>query len=318
MDAFVRCQRNHRMLTLPDIHTRMCDGLRRREAMRIGGLSALGLSLPQLIQTQSVAAKEQATSHGSFGKAKSVILFWLLGGPPQHETWDPKPDAPDNIRGEFGTIHSVVPGMSVGELMPLTAACTDRIAALRAVVTKDQAHSSSGYQMLTGVPHIPLSRENVTAKAPNLAPSWAAMARALFPDQNGLPSSIVLPRNIANDGEIVWPGQTAGVLGLKHNPWTINCDPSATDFAVPDITLPEEVASDRFLDRRRLLDSLNQARQNLDQMSGVKSFSRQSQQAFDLVLGAAGQRAFDLQKESDPGARPLWSRPFRSVDAAGS
>ena len=211
----------------------------------------------------------------------------------------PSPTLPDNIRGEFGAINSVVPGMSVGELMPLTAACTDRIAALRAVVTKDQAHSSSGYQMLTGVPHIPLSRENVTAKAPNLAPSWAAMARALFPDQNGLPSSIVLPRNIANDGEIVWPGQTAGVLGLKYNPWTINCDPSAADFAVPDITLPKEVASDRFLNRRRLLDSLNQTQRSLDQMSGVRSFSRQSQQAFDLVLGAAGQKAFELQQETD-------------------
>ena len=81
------------MLTLPDIHTRMCDGLHRREAMRIGGLSAIGLSLPQLLHARSAGAKGTALSHGSFGKAKSVILFWLLGGPPQHESWDPKPDA---------------------------------------------------------------------------------------------------------------------------------------------------------------------------------------------------------------------------------
>jgi hypothetical protein len=291
-----------------DTGTHLCDGLPRREAMRIGGLSALGLSLNQLVRPTARATETETPAlSDSFGKAKSVILFWLLGGPPQHETWDPKPEAPDNIRGEFGSIHSVVPGMDVGELMPLTAGHTDKIAALRAVVTKDQAHSSSGYQMLTGVPHIPLSRENVTGKAPNLAPSWAAMARALYPDDNGLPSSIVLPRNIANDGEIVWPGQTAGVLGRKFDPWTINCDPSSPDFAVPDISLPADVSGDRFTQRRALLSSLDNARRELDQMSDVRRFDRQSQQAFDLVLGAAAQKAFDLNAES-PETRDRYGR----------
>jgi hypothetical protein len=81
-----------------------------------------------------------------------VILFWLLGGPPQHETWDPKPDAPAAIRGEFGAIDTIVPGIRIGELMPRTALLTSQLAILRAVVTKDQAHSSSGYQMLTEYP----------------------------------------------------------------------------------------------------------------------------------------------------------------------
>ena len=213
------------MLDIPHRPTSLCDGYSRREAMRIGGLSALGLSLPQLLQRPAIAVNPEDASPG-FGKAKSVIMLWLLGGPPQHETWDPKPNAPAEIRGEFGSIDSVVPGIRVGELMPKSAMHTDKLAVLRAVVTKDQAHSSSGYQMLTGVPHAPLSQENVTSKAPNLSPSHGAIMRALQPDRDGMPSSIALPNHIANDGEILWPGQTAGVLGRKYDPWRIYCDPS--------------------------------------------------------------------------------------------
>ena len=106
-----------------------------------------------------------------------MIVIFLGGGPPQHETWDPKPEAPPEIRGGFGTIATRTPGLSVGELMPLAAPLTDRIAVLRAMVTNDNSHSSSGYQMMTGVPHVPLSAENAVAKAPNLAPHWGADGR---------------------------------------------------------------------------------------------------------------------------------------------
>ena len=170
------------MLVVPAVSTPLCTGSSRREALRVGGLSALGLSLPGLMASVARAQPNRALPSDQspgFGRAKSVILVWLLGGPPQHETWDPKPGAPREIRGEFGQIESVVPGIHVGELMPKTALHTDKLSVLRAVVTKDQAHSSSGYQMLTGVPHQPLSQENVTSKAPNLSPSHAAMMRML-------------------------------------------------------------------------------------------------------------------------------------------
>ena len=121
------------MLVIPHRPSSLCDGYSRREAMRIGGLSALGLSLPQLCQRPVAASSPEEASPG-FGKAKSVIMLWLLGGPPQHETWDPKPNAPAEIRGEFGSIDSVVPGIHVGELMPKSAMHTDKLAVLRAVV----------------------------------------------------------------------------------------------------------------------------------------------------------------------------------------
>ena len=277
--------------------TLLCDGLRRREAMRIGGLSALGLSMPQLSGRPALAGSLSDGSPG-FGRAKSVIMLWLLGGPPQHETWDPKPDAPLEIRGDYRSIESVVPGIRVGELMPRTAMHTDKLAVLRAVVTKDQAHSSSGYQMLTGVPHSPPSQENVTSKAPNLAPSHAAMVRALRPDREGLPSSVALPYHIANDGEILWPGQNAGVLGRKYDPWLMACDPSRTDFKIPDLSLPEDVSAHRFTSRRTLLSSLDQLRGNSEKVGAPGRFHQQTEQAFDLLAGKAARRAFDIQEES--------------------
>ncbi len=286
------------MLSIENQPLSLCDGIRRREAIRIGGLSALGLSLPQLMRPSAVARPLESAAPG-FGKAKSVIMLWLLGGPPQHETWDTKPEAPKEIRGDYSSIESVVPGIRVGELMPRTAMHTDKLAILRAVVTKDQAHSSSGYQMLTGVPHSPLSQENVTSKAPNLAPSHAAIMRALRPDRDGLPSSIALPYHIANDGEIIWPGQGAGILGRKYDPWLINCDPSRPDFKVPDLALPEEISAHRFTSRRDLLSQLDLARTTVDRKGAAERFQQHTEQAFDLLAGKSARRAFELDQESE-------------------
>lgn len=297
------------MLSFVDSPVALCDGRSRRQALQAGGLSALGLGLAGLQAGRAVRAAEGIPNDQSpgFGSAKSVILVWLLGGPPQHETWDPKPLAPKEVRGEFGWIDSVVPGLRVGELMPKTAMHTDKLSVLRAVVTKDQAHSSSGYQMLTGVPHQPLSQENVVSKAPNLSPAHGAIMRALRPDRDGLPSAITLPRHIANDGGILWPGQTAGVLGRQFDPWLITCDPSLPDFQIPDLSLPTEITGGRFDARRQLLTRLDAARQQLDLAAGSGRFSHHSRQAFDLLSGTAARRAFEISQESDA-ARDRYGR----------
>src|SRR5262249_40460735 len=155
----------------------------------------------------------------------------------QYESWDPKPNAPAEIRGPFQNIATRTPGLIVNELMPKTAQLTDRIAVLRGVVTNDNAHSSSGYQMFTGVPHQPMSLENATPRAPNNWPNLGAIVRALRPDAGRLPAAITLPSDIRNTGNAVWPGQDAGFLGARYHPWIIDCDPSAKDFRPPDLTL---------------------------------------------------------------------------------
>ncbi|MBC8355479.1 MAG: DUF1501 domain-containing protein [Planctomycetes bacterium] len=283
------------MLSIHDRAYKLCDSVSRREAMRIGGVSAFGLSLAQLLKSQATASQDETARRG---KAKSVILFWLSGGPPQHESWDPKPDAPQEVRGECGVIDSATPGLKVGELMPLTARLTDHMAVLRAVVSNDNSHSSSGYQMLTGVPHVPLSRENATSKAPNLWPSLGAIIRTLRGDRGGLPASITLPRYIANVGEILWPGQDAGFLGRKFDPWLLNCDPSEASFHLPGLDFPEGLSPLRFSDRRGLLKQLDDTARQLDQQRQVQSFGDHSQQAIDLLAGGKARQAFDLSREN--------------------
>lgn len=167
-------------------------GFSRREWLRVGGLSAFGICQSSLSATETSSVSAQ----GSFSKAKRCIVLFMLGGPPQHETWDPKPDGPTEIRGEFGTTATATPGLHVCELMPKTAKLTDRIAVLRAMATDDNAHSASGYWMLTGRPHSPKNKENALPGPPNDWPSMAAVVRHLKGDQSSLPGSVRLPEEI--------------------------------------------------------------------------------------------------------------------------
>lgn len=294
------------MLTILDEGVSLCDRVNRRECLRVGSLGVGSLSLGHLLAAKNAARAANSTTkrvvHGpasAFGKAKSVILFWLTGGAPQHETWDPKPEAPPEIRGSFGTIASKTPGLFVGELMPRVAQLTDKIAVLRAMVTGDNAHSSSGYQMLTGVPHIPLNAESVTAKAPNLWPCADAIVRSLRPARNGLPPAVVLPEHIWNDGNFPWPGQDAGFLGQKFDPWLIHCDPSSPQFKVPALSFPDEITPLRFDARRSLLEQVNRHLDATLQGGPVQQFNDDAQQAIGLLSASAARKAFDLSSEPD-------------------
>src|SRR5437868_4942937 len=159
------------MLSIVDSPARLCDGYSRREILRAVGAGFLGL--PALRAGLSAAATQQAA------KPKSCIVLFLMGGPPQHSTWDPKPDAPAEIRGEFGPIDTNVPGVRVSSLFPRLAQQAHHLCVLRAVTTGDNAHSSSGYAMLTGVPHAPLNAENVNPGPPNNWPTLGAIVRRL-------------------------------------------------------------------------------------------------------------------------------------------
>ncbi len=292
------------MFSIPDPGSSNLGHVSRREWLRIGGIGLGGLSLASLA---GLAPARASGAGGSFGRAKSVIVFGLLGGPPQHETWDPKPGAVREIRGEFGSIASRTPGLMVGELMPRTATLTDRIAVLRAMVTNDNSHSSSGYQMLTGIPHLPLGQENATPKPPNMSPSLGAMARYLIPDRGGLPSAITLPEHMWNDGNIPWPGQDAGDLGRRYDPWLIPCDPSAGSFAVPGLDLPEGVSLDRLVGRRSLRDRMASTLDALGQGGTIDQFDAHGRRAFDLISSGQSRKAFDIASEPD-GVRDRYGR----------
>ncbi len=286
------------MLSLNHHGATLCDGVSRREWLRIGGLSAFGIGLPQLMHNRCQAAMADGSPLAtSFGKAKACIVLLMLGGPPQHETWDPKPDAPSEVRGEFGTIASATTGLQVGELMPLTANLTDRIAVLRAMATDDNAHSSSGYWMLTGYPHAPKNQENALPGAPNDWPSMAAVVRHLRGDATSLPGAVRLPEEIWNTGHIVWPGQDAGWLGNHADPWLVTCDPSKADFRVPTIALPADMTADRLIERRKL-QSLMNSRFDALQANAPARWASWQNKAIDLLRTSDAQLAFAIEREA--------------------
>jgi hypothetical protein len=281
------------MLTLRHAGTRLCDGLSRRDMLVAGGLGLLGLSNRDLLAAQPAAIG--ATG----GKAKSCILIFLLGGPPQHSTWDPKPDAPAEVRGDIGPIATNVPGVQFGELMPRLAGMADKLAVLRAVSTGDNAHSSSGYYMLTGRPHAPMNAENANPGAPNDWPNVGSAVAALSPPRGELPPTVRLPCHIFNTDGSVWPGQTAGFLGQKNDPWLFRCQPASPDFKIPEFTLPVDVPTERLSLRHSLLDQLNQNFAATERAGKLNHYDGLTQRAFSLLASPEARGAFDLTREAD-------------------
>ncbi|HVJ84092.1 MAG TPA: DUF1501 domain-containing protein [Caulifigura sp.] len=275
------------MLTIFDRSPRICDGLSRRAILKAGGISALGLS----------AARASAPVESP--RAKACIVLFLVGGPPQHSTWDPKPAAPKEIRGEFGPIDTNVPGIQICELLSKTARHADKLALLRAVVTGDNAHSSSGYYMLTGVPHIPKQVENANPGAPNDHPAIGAVVQSLTRDRRLLPPAIRLPLRIANTDGSVWPGQDSGWLGHSADPWLFQCEPGSANFDVPQFRLGADVTLDRLSRRERLLDQVDQQLREVERSGASASFTADQSQVFELLGSPKSRAACDLTLEPE-------------------
>jgi hypothetical protein len=220
-----------------------------------------------------------------------------LGGPSQLETWDPKPEAPLEVRGELRSIVSAVPGIRVGELMPRTARLTDKLCVLRAMSTDDNAHSSSGYWMLTGRPHQPGNFENALPGPPNDWPSTAALVQKLRPLRDGLPGSVVLPEHIWNTGGLVWPGQDGGFLGRSADAWLLHCHPQDPSFQVPGLGLTDDMPAERLGTRESLLTRVNRQLETIDRTTAFSKFDDRSRQAFDLLRAGRARAAFDLARE---------------------
>jgi hypothetical protein len=285
------------MLTIRGKGARLGDGLTRRDVLHAGGLGLFGLSLPELLRGRARAAK--APGRGTRGpRAKACIVLFLMGGPPQHSTWDPKPDAPDLIRGEFKPIATSVPGTKVSELLPRLARLADKLCLLRAVCTDDNAHSSSGYYMMTGRPHQPMNAENVNPGPPNNWPTLGAYVQRLRKAPGAtLPAAVRLPHHIFNTDGSTWPGQDAGLLGRNADPWLLRCEPASAKNGFPDFRLSADVSPSRLQGRRGLRDRINRRFQAVERGGAPDHFDAQAQQAFDLLRSDRSRNAFDLDRE---------------------
>jgi len=268
------------------------DGVSRRELLRVGGLGCLGLALPSLLRAGPAVPKPAGAS---FGRAKSCILLFLTGGPPQHETFDPKPEAPLEIRGPLGDIATSVPGLRFGELLPQTARVADRLAVIRSMTTDNNSHSTSGYWMLTGYPHD--SKAESLPPAATDWPSVASVVGALKPSTRSPFSVASLPEIIHNNPNITWPGQDGGFMGHTWNPFVFKCDPSTPKFSIDGMTLPDGVSDARLGERVSLLRQVDGVFVKSARNDTVASLDRVQQRAFDVLQSATTRAAFELERE---------------------
>lgn len=277
--------------------------LHRREWLRIGGLSTLGLSLPTLLQPRRTHAAPVVPPGGlpgelgaTFGKARNVIFLWLQGGPPQHETFDPKPDAPLEIRGPFKPIQTTVPGIQFCELLPRTARYAHQMAVVRSLSTRDDNHDVSGYWLLTGYPYGPGSARQIK---PTDWPYFGSLVKLLKPsDTMPALTSVWIPDVMRLNDNVTPAGQTAGFLGKLWEPERFVGDPALPDYQIEGLSLLEGVNSARMDRRRAMLEQLEAHRRQVQSVS-VPAWDRLSQQAFDLVTSGAARAAFDLSREPD-------------------
>ena len=290
------------MLSLVSSH-RGSAPIPRREWLRVGGLSAVGLSLPTLLAARGATAATSSAVPAfsgelgaTFGRAKNVIFLWLQGGPPQHETFDPKPDAPLEIRGPFKPISTNVPGIQFSELLPRTSRYADRLAVVRSLSTRDDNHDVSGYWLLTGYPYLTGSARQIK---PSDWPYFGSVVKMLKPSEK-LPAltSVWIPDAMRLNDNVTPAGQTAGFLGAVWEPERFVGDPALPEYQIEGLRLPEGVQSVRMDQRREMLRQL-EAQLHGRSLSHVAAWDRLSQQAFDLVTSGEARAAFDLSREPD-------------------
>ena len=277
---------------------------RRREWLRVGGLSAVGLSLSGLLRSRSAAGVVggSAGSFGgelgaSFGRAKSVIFLWLQGGPPQHETFDPKPEAPLEIRGPFRPISTNVSGVQFSELLPRTSRYADRLAVVRSMSTKDDNHDVSGYWLLTGYPYLAGSARQIK---PTDWPYFGSVIKMLKPSER-LPAltSVWLPDVMRLNDNVTPAGQTSGFLGPQWEPERFVGDPALPEYEIEGLTARDGLDRLRMDRRRDLLRQFESQLGRLESSGRVGAWDRLNQQAFDLISSGAARAAFDLSREPD-------------------
>jgi len=273
-------------LDLGELHRRRMN---RRELLRAGALGWAGLSLPQMLR-----AEESAAAAGAKKRAKSCILFFLEGGPAHQDLWDMKPQAPAEVRGEFESIATTVPGVQVCEHLPLLAQQMHHVAQLRAVHHKIVDHNAGAYYALTG--RSPVKGAGLIVKdEPDNFPSFGAVLAKLRPIDRPLPPFVQLPDIMSNSGYDL-PGQRAGFLGPGYNPFVAG-DPSAPDYTVPGLGRPRDVSAERFLQRRQLRQEMIAAGSVFDAEPTVQAMATHYEKAYELLSSRAARAAFDLSDE---------------------
>lgn len=271
----------------------------RRQCLKICGGGVIGWSLPTLARPLSAAEAPPP------GRAKSVLLVHLSGGPSQLDTVDMKPEAAAEIRGEFQPIATNAPGIFVCEHLPRLASQMSRWSIVRTLSHPEHNHLLATHVALTGRP-TPLPRggsdlDRVESRQD--FPNFAAALDFVHPRHDGVPTGVSLP-NYFIEGPLTWPGQHAGFLGAKHDPWQINQDPNDPQFRIDSLSLQAGVTPSRLLSRRQLLDQLDVGGSS---QARTQAFHDQQETAFNLLTSARVAEAFRIDRE-EPAVRDRYGR----------
>lgn len=254
-----------------------------------------GLAAP--LALGAVRCADAAATGASFGRAKRCILVFLNGGPSQLDTWDMKPDAPADVRGELKPIATNVPGIHISELLPKMAALVDRYKIVRSVTHTASVHTTGVYTMLTGTYHR-TPKIDQTQIEPSDHPHLGAIFGLWRGWRQGMPPFACLPTLFrAPPVEGVWPGQTAGFLGRRHDPLVIEGDKQTARFRLPEVELPASMTAQRLADRRALLSQLDRALRQRDQNAKYSDKNAIFEQAWGLIDAPNLRQAVDLQRE---------------------
>ncbi len=244
-------------------------------------------------------SQAEAAQPKVLGKAKSVILIFNCGAPSHIDLWDPKPDAPDNIRGEFQTIATKTPGISVTELLPELAERSDKLAIVRSVHHEHSSHNSGMHWSIVGQPY----RADLTTITPSSTdyPSFGTLTGWLALRDGysrAVPPYVITPYPHCDSTVYLTPGQYGGCLGVQYDPFVINADPNTADFRVRNMQLVDGLSSERLQTRLGLLQQLNVTREQAAD-EGVQNYDVRRAQAASMVLSGEAARAFDLSQEPD-------------------
>lgn len=292
------------MLDVPGSTYRFCDGISRRDFLRVGGLGSVGLALPELFRQRAGAAAKQSAPGGS-SKAKSCILVFLLGGPPQQETFDLKPDAPAEVRGPFKPIATNVPGIQICEHLPLLARHADKYTLVRSAFNNggvSDTHTDATYLALTGHRWPQVQNDGSRAR-PDHHPCMGSAVSYLRPGMNGLPASVHFPELMRADLGAI--GQGAGFLGKKYDPFRLlpknvaNPRPEDLDYRVEALSRQRDDSSKRLDQRRELLSQVSRQTAPLFRSSAGTQMDSHYEKAFDMLGSAQVRQAFDLTAEPE-------------------
>jgi hypothetical protein len=306
--------------------------LSRRLLLRIGGLGSLGLTLPRLLRAEAEGMQGRPSEAGrrATRPIRSCILIFYYGGPSHIDTVDMKPNAPAEVRGEFGSIATSVPGLRVCEHLPGTARMMDQLVVVRSMHHPMTNHNAAAFTALCG--RNPLKGDlELLSNDRNDAPCYGAILSATLPERRGLPTFVALPHVMYNVVQL--PGQVAGFLGSAHDPFQVNADPSAPDFHLGELELPADLPLQRLDHRASLLRVLDARLRHRDAQaeamvkaggsaakgrgpgtasaasngSSLEPRDVYTEKALRLLHAPAVRRAFDLASE-DPRLRDRYGR----------